>query len=77
MERIVSVRPARLWPSLGNRPDKLWMTSADMPPNSVIWLGRRAGAPLAVSAGMILTTVLTVLFVGISSVMLWLAIGAD
>jgi hypothetical protein len=26
---------------------------------------------------MILTTVLTVLFVGISSVMLWLAIGAD
>lgn len=77
MERIVSVRPARLWPSLGNRPDKLWMTSADMPPNSLIWLGRRAGAPLAVSAGMILTTVLTVAFVGISSVMLWLAIGAD
>jgi len=26
---------------------------------------------------MILTTVLTVVFVGISSVMLWLAIGAD
>jgi hypothetical protein len=36
-----------------------------------------AGAPLAVSAGMILTTVLTVVFVGISSLMLWLAIGAD
>jgi hypothetical protein len=53
------------------------MTRADMPPNSLIWLGRRAGAPLAVSAGMILTTVLTVLFVAISSVMLWLAIGAD
>jgi hypothetical protein len=27
--------------------------------------------------GMILTTVLTVVFVGVSSVMLWLAIGAD
>jgi len=26
---------------------------------------------------MILTTVLTVVFVGVSSVMLWLAIGAD
>jgi len=53
------------------------MPRADMPPNSLIWLGRRAGASLAVSAGMILTTVLTVVFVGISSVMLWLAIGAD
>jgi hypothetical protein len=27
--------------------------------------------------GMILTAVLTVLFVGVSSAMLWLAIGAD
>jgi hypothetical protein len=27
--------------------------------------------------GMLLTTVLTVLFVGVSSAMLWLAIGAD
>jgi hypothetical protein len=53
------------------------MPSADMPPKSLIWLGRKAGAPLAISAGMILTTVLPVVFVGISSVMLWLAIGAD
>jgi hypothetical protein len=27
--------------------------------------------------GMLLTTILTVVFVGVSSLMLWLAIGAD
>jgi hypothetical protein len=77
MGRIVSVHHPRMSPSLGSRSDKVWIAKAVATGQPADLARRVAGAPLAVSAGMILTTVLTVVFVGISSLMLWLAIGAD
>ncbi len=78
MGRIVSVRVRPLSPTLGIGSDNLWWARAT---------GRGQPADLAPVEGvarvllfqrdMILTTLLTVLFVGISSLMLWLAIGAD
>jgi hypothetical protein len=60
-----------------HRPDTLWILRGSLPANWLIFRGRPLAHLLLGQEGMLLTALLTVVFVGVSSLMLWLAIGAD